>query len=126
MVSVIYVSMVWFLKSIFAEEEEDSACEAGFECINHTDCKQYVKDRNLIKTSSKIKDKNELFNKLRSLVCNKKSRKVCCVKEGINQIMLKYSKINHFVVLGLNCSPFPNFYILPYYHLKSGTKCRGP
>jgi len=74
---------------------EDKDCDAGYQCELSTGCKSYKVEREKLgryqKDSSEFK---KLLNKLRSQVCNKKLRKICC---EVEEQELKQEKVQDVV-----------------------------
>merc|ERR1712061_245921 len=58
---------------------QDTSCGAGLQCVSAGSCPSFIKDRGTLDTLRRgSQERARLLQKLRSLVCNKKKRKVCC------------------------------------------------
>merc|ERR1712244_108874 len=58
---------------------QDTPCEVGLQCVRHSSCQSFIRDRDLLTSlDRKSPERARLLNKLKSLVCNKVERKVCC------------------------------------------------
>ena len=66
------------ISRIFSADIEDRDCEESFWCSPSESCEFYQQQLIQIQNTREVETKKEIFSKLRSLVCNKKSRKVCC------------------------------------------------
>ena len=73
--------VVLFL-SIFTvclSQSEDTACDAGYQCQDTSDCQPYNDEKEKLKQYSRgSSEYKRVLNKLKSQICNKKLRKVCC------------------------------------------------
>ena len=58
---------------------QDKPCGAGLQCISAGSCPSFARDRVQLETLSRgSQERARLLQKLRSLVCNKEERKICC------------------------------------------------
>ena len=87
---------------------EDNSCEAGTECVPSDSCDFYttakVKLNNLSQGSE---ERKTLLKNLRSLVCNKEEKKICCdnsrpsqgttIRVRVLKRCSKYLELNRFI-----------------------------
>merc|ERR1712154_275371 len=67
------------LISLLLVPGQDTPCEVGLQCVRHSSCQSFIRDRDLLTSlDRKSPERARLLNKLKSLVCNKDERKVCC------------------------------------------------
>ena len=62
-------------------QEEDSQCSEGYECTTTRYCPSYVAEREKMKEYLRTGDTrnwNETKTRLKSLICNKTLKKLCC------------------------------------------------
>ena len=56
----------------------DDECEVNYNCTFRDECIWYQKKLNQIKKERNAKIKQDIFQDLRSLVCNRTEKKICC------------------------------------------------
>ena len=97
-----------FIDSITSlTEDVGRECDSDSECLPSTDCESYQEEIALWKSLSRI-DLNNLKQKYRKLVCNKKERGICCsvTKDcGKSQSLASNVSFIFFITLitALNC-----------------------
>ena len=67
------------LLTALAQQQENSVCDIGYECIPAVNCDSYQTDKQHLESLQA--DSSEFIkalNQLRGLVCNKSHRKICC------------------------------------------------
>ena len=58
---------------------QETPCGAGLQCVSQLSCPTFISARNRLETLSKgSRERARLLQKLRSLVCNKDRREICC------------------------------------------------
>jgi len=58
---------------------QETPCGAGLQCVSQLSCPTFISARNRLETLSKgTPERARLLQKLRSLVCNKERREICC------------------------------------------------
>ena len=68
-----------------ANEDEDRPCEAGKDCVPAESCEVFKAEREKLNRLSRGSEQRKmLLEKLRSLVCNKQDKKICCEKSAGN------------------------------------------
>ena len=61
------------------ERQTDNPCEAGKECVPGDSCEMFTAEKLKLAGLSRGSDERKrLLERLRSLVCNKEEKKVCC------------------------------------------------
>ena len=75
-----YFHLFSFLLSVFGTEDfkQEQECDDNFECTDRERCDWYQNKLLEIKSSNDSRLKSEIFQYLRSLVCNRKLKKICC------------------------------------------------
>jgi len=77
---------ILLILTISMSQSQDTDCEAGYQCLDNSDCQSYKVEREkLEKFPKESSDFQRILNNLRNLVCNKKLRKVCCKVEELVQ-----------------------------------------
>merc|ERR1712154_582150 len=92
------------LISLLLVSGQDTPCEVGLQCVRHSSCPSFIRDRNLLTSlDRKSPERARLLNKLKSLVCNKVERKECGVEGGKSAFVLggENTTIGEFPFLGL-------------------------
>ena len=78
--SVFYI-ILSFISQVVVTQEEDSKCDEGYECTTTRFCPSYVADRKKMLEyleTGDIENWNKTKTRLKSLICNKKLKKICC------------------------------------------------
>ena len=61
------------------QQQKDSGCDAGYECVPSSDCTIYqLEQQNLKSMQANSNEYRKLLSRLQSLICNKRLRKICC------------------------------------------------
>ena len=69
--------------------QETISCSHDKECVPSDQCTTYVSDTEKLKTLRKgTEQHNILLSKLRSLICNKAEKKICCSRRSIGECMM--------------------------------------
>ena len=64
---------------------EDKTCDIGYECVHRAKCGFYKEElQRSEQFSKKSKDRNDIIQSLRALICNTKDKKVCCKIQSDN------------------------------------------
>ena len=65
-------------------QEQDSSCDDGAECLPIDDCKYFSNEREKLEVlSSSSNEYKTIIENIKNNICNKRLRKVCCVKTTI-------------------------------------------
>eukprot|EP00090_Calanus_glacialis_P033594 TRINITY_DN5586_c0_g1_i4.p1 TRINITY_DN5586_c0_g1~~TRINITY_DN5586_c0_g1_i4.p1 ORF type:complete len:444 (+),score=80.88 TRINITY_DN5586_c0_g1_i4:24-1355(+) len=65
---------------------QDLGCSRGKECRQGDDCPEFVKNKELLKSLTRGSTKyNTIIRELKGLICNKREKKICCIKEKAEQ-----------------------------------------
>ena len=82
---IIKMKRIILLLTIFPismSQDQDTDCDAGYQCENGNDCPSFKTEREKLKQyQSRSNEYRKLLNKLKNRVCNKKLQKVCCEVE---------------------------------------------
>ena len=73
-----YFHLFSFLLFVFGTEDFKQKCADNFECTDRERCDWYQNRLLEIKSANDSRLKSEIFQYLRSLVCNRKLKKICC------------------------------------------------
>ena len=60
------------------EEDVGSECQTDSECLPSKDCPYYQEQQDLLKSLTNQTSKTNIVQQLRSLICNRQQRAVCC------------------------------------------------
>ena len=77
-----------FLLVIFTctlSQRRDKPCSRGFECVKKDECEHYnVQIQRSKEVTKRSKEWNDIIQSLKSLICNKEDKKICCKIESNN------------------------------------------
>ena len=64
-------------------KEVDRQCAGSLECLDQRDCASFQEKSDRLKTLERgSEERDDLLNELKSLICNKSERGVCCVSDA--------------------------------------------
>jgi len=79
----VLVHILLFLVTITAQQQD---CQQGSSCVENSQCSHFLQEREILRSlprrSAEYKEK---LDELKSLVCNKKEKKVCCVRDVVEE-----------------------------------------
>ena len=79
----LFICTVFLIFVCETQQQKDSGCDAGYECVPSTDCTIYqVEEQKLNSLQTTSNEYRKLLSQLQSLICNKRLTKICCKIEN--------------------------------------------
>ena len=89
----LFICTVFLILVSETQQQKDSGCDAGYECVPSSDCTIYqVEEQKLNSLQTTSNEYRKLLSQLQSLICNKRLTKICC-KRGKPQVIVRQFEI---------------------------------